>query len=51
MSGVDKIQSGVRDQSRGNQRNSVHGVLEKPKTSQGGTGASNPTKMTERERL
>ena len=56
MSSGDKIQSSVRDQSRGNQRNSVAhgGVLDKPKTSQGGTGAAaaaNPIKMTERERL
>ena len=52
MNSGDKIQSGVRDQSKGNQRNSVPGVLDKPKTSQGGTGAvGNPNKMTERERL
>ena len=48
MSSGDKIQSSVRDQSRGNQR----GVLDKPKTSQGGAGTiTNPIKMTERERL
>ena len=49
MSSGDKVQSSVRDQSRGNQRGSA---LDKPKTSQGGTGTiTNPIKMTERERL
>ena len=50
MSSGEKIQSSVRDQSRGG---NATGVLEKPKQSQGGGTVTviNPTKMTERERL
>ena len=52
MSSGEPVQTSVKDQSRGNQKNSVHGALDKPKTSQGSNGAAvNPVKMTERERL